>query len=379
MRFHVLDGWRGVCALLVALFHVNAVGHFYGLPVVRNGLLFVDFFFVLSGFVITHAYAERVSAGGVRDFIVRRIGRLWPLHMVLLAAFIALELVKLALETRGIGYGREPFTRDADPLAIVTNVLMIHDWGIHRYLTWNNPSWSISAEWAAYLTFAAVYTLAPRRAGLFAAAIALVSLGLLAFVAPNGMTSTYDYGVARCGLGFGIGHLVYRLFRASRPLPLPTAFEVGSVAVAALVVSLSAASPLAFTAPFAFGAVVYVFAFQGGAVSRLMGGLVGRKLGEWSYSIYMVQGLMFSVLTPALALAWPRLGWGEAVRREGDKVLLAFSPMWSDVYALACLAVLVGCSAITYRLIEVPGRDLFARLAAARPAPEPVTVADERV
>ena len=379
MRFHVLDGWRGVCALLVALFHVNAVGHFYGLPVVRNGLLFVDFFFVLSGFVITHAYAERVSAGGVRDFIVRRIGRLWPLHMVLLAAFIALELVKLALETRGIGYGREPFTRDADPLAIVTNVLMIHDWGIHRYLTWNNPSWSISAEWAAYLTFAAVYTLAPRRAGLFAAAIALVSLGLLAFVAPNGMTSTYDYGVARCGLGFGIGHLVYRLFRASRPLPLPTAFEVGSVAVAALVVSLSAASPLAFTAPFAFGAVVYVFAFQGGAVSRLMGGLVGRKLGEWSYSIYMVQGLMFSVLTPALALAWPRFGWGEVVRREGDKVLLAFSPWWSDVYALACLAVLIGCSALTYRLIEAPGRDLFARLAAARPAPEPVKVADERV
>ena len=69
----------------------------------------------------------------------------------------------------------------------------------------------------------------------------------------------------------------------------------------------------------------------------------------------------------------------EVVRREGDKVLLAFSPWWSDVYALACLAVLIGCSALTYRLIEAPGRDLFARLAAARPAPEPVKVADERV
>ena len=71
MRFHVLDGWRGVCALLVALFHVNAVGHFYGLPVVRNGLLFVDFFFVLSGFVITHAYAERVSFRPTGEILLR--------------------------------------------------------------------------------------------------------------------------------------------------------------------------------------------------------------------------------------------------------------------------------------------------------------------
>jgi peptidoglycan/LPS O-acetylase OafA/YrhL len=49
-RFVVLDGWRGLCALLVALAHADFLGHFYFWPVVRNGHLFVDFFFVLSGY-----------------------------------------------------------------------------------------------------------------------------------------------------------------------------------------------------------------------------------------------------------------------------------------------------------------------------------------
>ena len=57
-RFAALDSWRGIAALLVALLHFRFLGHFYSLDFVRNSWLFVDFFFVLSGFVITHAYAD---------------------------------------------------------------------------------------------------------------------------------------------------------------------------------------------------------------------------------------------------------------------------------------------------------------------------------
>jgi peptidoglycan/LPS O-acetylase OafA/YrhL len=78
-RFEVLDGWRGAAAIAVALFHLPVLSHAYGLPVIRNAYLFVDFFFVLSGFVISQAYLDRLSSpADLRRFAIRRFGRAWP-------------------------------------------------------------------------------------------------------------------------------------------------------------------------------------------------------------------------------------------------------------------------------------------------------------
>lgn len=80
MRYDVLDSWRGVCATIVALMHFNGLHHLWDLPLLRNAYLFVDFFFVLSGFVISHAYAARIeSSSEALRFMVRRFGRVWPL------------------------------------------------------------------------------------------------------------------------------------------------------------------------------------------------------------------------------------------------------------------------------------------------------------
>ena len=85
IHFRVLDSWRGVAALLVAVFHLNILSAIYSLDFIRNSYLFVDFFFVLSGFVITHNYANRLGTlEGVGTFALRRLGRLWPLHVVVL-------------------------------------------------------------------------------------------------------------------------------------------------------------------------------------------------------------------------------------------------------------------------------------------------------
>ncbi len=75
-RYVVLDSWRGICAILVALFHFPLQWHFQSTTFVRGSWLFVDFFFVLSGFVIAHAYAGKLSTR--RDlfaFVIRRFGR----------------------------------------------------------------------------------------------------------------------------------------------------------------------------------------------------------------------------------------------------------------------------------------------------------------
>ena len=76
-RFSALDSFRGICALLVALFHLSAASHFFYLPFVRNAGIFVDFFFVLSGFVLAHAYSHKIqTAEDLKIFLIRRVGRL---------------------------------------------------------------------------------------------------------------------------------------------------------------------------------------------------------------------------------------------------------------------------------------------------------------
>ena len=95
-RYVALDSWRGIAACLVALYHFDAVSHVWGLPLLRHAWLFVDLFFVLSGFVIAANYQQRLLAGyGAGRFILLRLGRLYPLHFVMLAVFVALKLLLL--------------------------------------------------------------------------------------------------------------------------------------------------------------------------------------------------------------------------------------------------------------------------------------------
>jgi len=124
-------------------FHpLAALGHFYFVPFVRNAYLFVDLFFVLSGFVITHAYSDRIDDGrSFARFVVRRFGRVWPLHISILAVFIIVEIMKLvAVSSLGVLGRYAPFTGPAAVSSILTNALLIHSFGLDGKLTWNHPS-----------------------------------------------------------------------------------------------------------------------------------------------------------------------------------------------------------------------------------------------
>ncbi len=85
-RYDTLDGWRGLAALAIAFYHLPVAHAFRDLAGWKNLEFFVDFFFVLSGFVICHAWGKRLTTaqdGWV--FMQRRFWRVWPLHIVILA------------------------------------------------------------------------------------------------------------------------------------------------------------------------------------------------------------------------------------------------------------------------------------------------------
>ena len=346
-RFDVLDALRGLCALLVVFFHLPVSSHLHPLPLFRHGYLFVDFFFVLSGFVIAHAYGARLGSWrDVGPFLIRRLGRVWPLHAVMLAAFVGLELCRLWFH---IDHAT-PFVRDRSVEAILTNLLLIQSFNTHDYLTWNGPAWSISVEMGAYVVFAGLMVLAPRR--FVPLSVMLVAAGALIVLlnAPRFMNTTFDFGFPRAVYGFFLGCLVHRIWVARPPTFSPVVagwLQAVCLVVVGVYVSY-AQGPWTVAAPLFFAVSIWIFAEERGLVSRALSVRPLLALGHWSYSIYLVH--MF-VITLMLIVA-RKIHIMPGGRR------IDFGSMWiNDLFALAVFGLIVGLSVLTYRFIEIPAKD----------------------
>jgi hypothetical protein len=374
-----LDSCRGICALLVAIYHFNGNSHLYDSPFVRHAWLFVDFFFVLSGFVITHAYGSMLESGrDIGPFMLRRFGRLWPLHVTVLAAFIGLELMKLlAAAALGVGADNPPFaSRGGFSIeSIPTNILLIHALGMHQSLTWNSPSWSISTELWTYLVFACICVISPKRppsvfvVGIIGAAAATVVWRF----SHHYMDTTYDYGIYRCIYGFLVGHLIYRLGRPAMPAWMESIFEAAILLLVFGFVRAAGDSVFSIGAPIVFGLSVWVFAGARGPVSVVLTMRPFIHLGTWSYSLYMVHRFVLAIINRIFDLIAKmgafgtesgfvemRFPWEEAP----IKFMRAENAWIMEGVLIAYLVAVVLLSSVTYRFIEATGRRFFNELAA---------------
>jgi peptidoglycan/LPS O-acetylase OafA/YrhL len=169
--------------------------------------LFVDLFFVVSGFVIASQYLGKVGTpGAVTRFLWRRLARIYPLHLATLAFYVAIAVALYLGLAKTDNPARYPFHD------IPAQLLLLHALDGER-LTFNFPSWSLSAEMFCYLSFpiVALY-LAPRRR----AVTALVILLMLANTIYASATGTGPWaewinrgGVFRALPGFSLGIACY--------------------------------------------------------------------------------------------------------------------------------------------------------------------------
>lgn len=293
-RYRALDGWRGIAALMVALYHFGVYSHVYDFSLVRHSFLFVDFFFVLSGFVVSHAYGEtllRAKPAWVA-FVIRRFGRLWPLHIAVLLMFLALELSKLAVNFYAGAGGVDVFSHRYSFVAFVANVFLVHGFGLFEHLTWNFPSWSISAEFWIYISYMMLCLLAVRVSRYIAIALAIcivaVSFVVLYCWSASYINATYDFAMFRCFIGFMVGVLAFRVRNIYQLQS--TVIEVATVISCFAFMVLVGNTVGNLLAPFVFGLVVVVFSAEGGLISKILVTKPFLNLGEWSYSVYMVHG-----------------------------------------------------------------------------------------
>ena len=387
-RYQALDALRGICALCVCLFHFRAAGPLPRSDFVHGSWLFVDFFFVLSGFVIAANYRDRLISGGfMRRFIVLRFGRVYPLHLVMLLAFIVMEVIGLMLHSKGL-MQRAPFAGPTAPSAIITNIALLQVFGLHPGLTWNGPSWSIAAEFWTYILFA----LAARQAGQalekWLVAAALASVAVLLVATPHGINVSHDWSLFRCVYGFVVGAIAWRWWsrRGLGPQPMgngATLVELTSVAAVIGFVSFAGDTRLNLFAPLVFGGVLLVFAREGGGISRVLRMAVPQWLGLLSYSIYMVHTFVQSRLDGGLRLIGKALHVSLTTHvsgRDGLPIELAgATAAQGTALTLVMLALVVITAAATQWLVERPGQQL-AKRRADRFAASPIdaSTADER-
>jgi peptidoglycan/LPS O-acetylase OafA/YrhL len=375
---------------MVVIYHFAIASHLYTVDFVRNAFLFVDFFFVLSGFVIAINYMDRLMAGfGLGRFMVLRFGRVWPLHAFILMLYVALELVLLSSPLLEQAVGRTAFSDEKHSLyAIATNLALVHSLpGVHEEVTWNGPSWSISVEFYSYLIFAVgllvVARLPKPRMWLMAGVAALMLLAPLVIFQlgeRQNIFLTTGGGLIRCLYGFAAGVAAALIWqRYGKPLSalmarrgVGTGVELAALLGVIVFVSLIGFSSFNLVAPYVFLIVILAFAPQAGAVSRVLLTKPFLWLGSLSYSIYMVHYIVQAVMH--WVWDWVRIRSGHELfdRLPGYETADALVPterlLTGDLYVVGVTALVIGLSALTYEYVEKPGRDAFRRLSQRLPA-----------
>lgn len=345
MRIAPLTGLRGIAAIAVLLYHIPHSPAFaaFGLSLFSRAYLAVDLFFVLSGFVISIGYYERVvkrpSWASYGDFLLNRMARVWPLHFVVALVFLARILVNVS--------GEQPVA--LTPANIVTNLLMIQSWGWGTQALAGN-SWSVSTELVAYLAYPLVALIAFSRLAWVQAAGAVALLALVAWLG-NGAQGPLDVNdgdtilpVLRCLAGFSLGVIAYRL--VSHPqVERVLGGEHGFIGSCALIAATLLIPQGDVVVALAFVPLVIACYYNGRTARALLANPVAFHLGLISYSIYLWHPLVRDVFARVMGIA----------HRHG---FVGFD--WVFV-AGTLVATWLVCWA-SYLLVEVPGHRAIKKL-----------------
>lgn len=365
---HSFEGARGVAAMLVALYHFNLFLPFgLAFPAfISYGYLFVDLFFVLSGYVICSTYENRLdTSNDFVTFTIRRFGRLYPLLIVSTAAFILVPDAFIFIKQILVALGHQRMFQSPGALEyvlptsaeLIATLTLTHGLGMFDKAILNYASWSISTEFYTYLVFAGVCILLKGRARLAAFAVLSVA-GLLV----TGWASlfvhhcvkqracldiTFDFGLARCMGSYFLGCLTFyaTMAYASRRARLNgSKSQICALLVVASLFALVAQAPMvALLFPIAFALLIVSLSTDRGFIADLLKSKTAQMLGQRSYSIYLMHPAL-------LQLFGHSLGHISGVGK-GVAILV--------VYTVTLIVV----SGVTYQFIERPFRDLFNRWA----------------
>lgn len=334
-RLDRLDGLRGLAAAVVAfIYHGQPFfdpAHALAGPRLLVwfqtwGWAFVDLFFVISGYIFAHVYlrGQGLQKSGLADFAVARIARLYPLHL----ATLLLCALLFTSNPANTWY------------AFLAHLVMAQAFVPPVALTFDGPSWSLSIEVVCYILFAigaAGGKRSLRIVSVAAIAYAVLHLGLLGRSGGPWVGDQLPRGLLGFFIGQALWHGRARLARVPAWM-LAIALALGTT------VSVGTLSPL-----LPLGLIAWPAALLLALRVPAMGSVPLRWLGDRSYSIYLIHGVVYMLAGAVLPKGTG--GWG---------------------LTLALYAAILLASDLSFRLFETPARVAIRARWARRRKPLPI-------
>ncbi|MGV0732617.1 acyltransferase family protein [Mycolicibacter sinensis] len=380
-----LTGLRIIAAVWVVLFHFRPLLRLGSpafsdalAPVLDCGAQGVDLFFILSGFVLTWNYLERMgesfSPRATLHFLWLRLARVWPIYLVTL--HLALLWVIFTLHV-----GHVP-TEDLSRMtatSYVRQVLLMQLWFEPFFdgTSWNGPAWSISAEWLAYLLFGGLILVIYRvmratSAGGLAALAVIASLPPLLLLLATGQFYTPWSWLPRIVMQFTAGALACASVRKLGPSDRARrgAGYCSVLLIVAIVGTLYYFDAHPISGLYDSGGLVDVLfvplvmalAIGTGSLPVLLSTRVMVYGGQISFCLYMVHELVHT------AWNWAAIQF-EIVLDEGTG-----AAKWMVCGLLAGATLL---SVFLFHAVEEPGRRWMRRMIGARPETAQVTPVED--
>tara|TARA_Y100000310_G_scaffold278446_1_gene296885 strand:- start:1638 stop:2699 length:1062 start_codon:yes stop_codon:yes gene_type:complete len=343
-----LTSIRGIAAFFVVLYHIKHWLVAYNVPqfisiFFEKGYLAVDFFFLLSGFIISFNYMKHFSSNDTwqakKVFIIKRIARIYPLHVFVLLSYLSIPLA-LYLTNRVVPEGA--FTAES----FFIKLMLLDLWFISSdfWSMWNTPSWTISGEFCAYLAFAftAGFIAKFRRYAVIALLVSL-SITAIAYTVIGARSlgdNIGDLGLLRCVFGFFNGMCLYIIYYRLKDKEIAFGkwlFCISFLSFYGLILTTTANH---FYAPGLFFCMLLGLLLSKGPIHRLLELKPFIWLGDISYSVYLSHTFL--------------LNWFVMLLMEDSHNASIFN-------IFAYIAIVLMFSTMCYRLVEVPGRRLISR------------------
>ena len=356
-----LTSLRGIAAISVMLLHISTMllpkmGVFLQdyTFLLEKSYLWVDFFFLLSGFILFRVYSQELLTHKLsyKSFLLVRLLRIYPLHFCTLLFFIIFELYRLV-------NGEGAFSGFRTGIDLLRNLFLVHSIQFNPIeTTWNYPSWSLSTEWLAYLVFPFMVTFSATLSEKLKI-IALLLCGLLVFWVSGRTIYLLDVtgylGIIRC-----LAEIFAGLLLASNISSIMSFVrKIQSMAVMAIALLLICAlhfSWLDGVVVLLMATVMMVCSEGEHVLYRILCHPIFVYLGKISFSIYLVH---YPVLF-MLKIILPKLMNGVEIQ-----------DLDSGFYwvTLSCLTIFITLSVshFSYQWIEVAGRNWLQRIVTNKP------------
>lgn len=338
--YYSLDALRGIAALLVFMYHMANSSILTSNAFIASAGIYVDLFFILSGFVIYHNYKNKIyNLKSGFTFIKRRFKRIYPLHVYTLLIMLIFESFRYLLEN--FYTFNHPAFYYNDFKSFFIQLFLLNSTPFFNGFNWNGQNWSISAELICYLVFMilSIRFLKTKRT-TFLLSITVFCLAYLFFIIKYKTANIlidFNFSFLRALSGFFLGVCVYLLSKKLYSLKVNSLVELlVIIATIYATININLIKNYYFILQLLFALLIFIFSYESGIVSKALKKDLFQKLGLWSFSIYLNHTIIIKVFNFIIE---------KILKIETNSISMI-------ILEVIMIIITVMYSAITYKFIE---------------------------